>query len=101
MAGTVDILTRHYAGLELHRDGVHLAPDMPLGMRRLRFRVEHRGRWFDVELTPARLRVTVDDAEPGEARVRVYGRLHALPPGEALEVELEGRPSPAPRPAAP
>jgi trehalose/maltose hydrolase-like predicted phosphorylase len=29
MAGTMDIVTRHYAGLELHLDGLHLSPELP------------------------------------------------------------------------
>ncbi len=89
MAGAVDIVTRHYAGVELRRDGVYLSPEMPLRMRRLRFRIQHHGRWFEIELTRERLRISVDDAEPAEARVQVQGRPHVLSPGETLEVEIE------------
>jgi hypothetical protein len=57
-------------------------------MRRLRFRVKHHGRWFDVELTQERLRISVDDAERTEMRVHVQGRPYVLAPGELLEVKI-------------
>lgn len=89
MAGTVDIVRRHYAGVELREDGVHLSPDMPLRLRRLRLRLEHRGRRLDIELTHERLRVSVDDAGPGAVCVVVQGRGHELAPGATLEVDIE------------
>lgn len=89
MAGTVDIVTRHYAGVELHRDGLHLVPDMPLRLRRIRFRVQHHARWFEVELTQERLRLWVDDAETTDVRVQVQGRPYLLAPGATLELPME------------
>lgn len=89
MGGTVDIVTRHYAGLELGREAVSLAPDMPGRMRRLRFRFQHRRRWYDAEITHHRLLVSVDEAEPRTVSVEVYGRSHTLEPGGTLEIEIE------------
>lgn len=102
MGGTVDIVTRHYAGVELTRDGVRLSPDMPPRIRRLKFRIQHRGRWYTVELVPDRLRASVDDAEPAPVSIRVYDRAYELEPGRSLEVPIEPlartkrRPPPAP-----
>lgn len=89
MAGIVDIVSRHYAGLELHRDGVWLAPDMPDRIRRLRFPFQHHGRWFELVLTQKRLFVSVDDADPAAVRLFVYGKPHDLAPGGALDLEIE------------
>jgi len=89
MAGTVDIVTRHYAGLDLRRDGVHLTPDMPLRMKRLRFGFRHDGRCYELELTQERLRISVDDVEPAEVRVLVRGQAYSVAPGGTLELEIE------------
>ncbi len=100
MAGAVDIVTRHYAGLELHRDGLHLWPELPQRMRRLRFRVEQHGRWFDIELTQQRLCVSLDDAEPAGAPVHIRGRQYLLASGGTLELEMDLRaPPPSMEPA--
>jgi trehalose/maltose hydrolase-like predicted phosphorylase len=91
MAGTVDIVTRHYAGLELTREGVSFSPDMPLRVRRLRFPFQHRGRWYAVELTREQLRVSVDDAERAEVHVLIQGQPYRLSPGGSLEVAVEAQ----------
>jgi trehalose/maltose hydrolase-like predicted phosphorylase len=89
MGGTIDIVTRHYAGLELTQEAVMFAPDMPGRMRRLRFRFQRHGRWYDAVLTRDRLVVSVDDVEPHAVTVEVEGRRHVLEPGGSLKVDIE------------
>ncbi len=89
MGGTVDIVTRHYAGLELRSEGVFLAPRMPERIRRLRFGFRHRGRWYDAELAHDRLVLSIDDVEPHRVPVVVCGRRHTLEPGGTLELTLD------------
>lgn len=100
MAGTVDIVLRHYAGVRLLLDRVAITPDMPLRLRRLGFRFQHLGRWFDVALTRDRLRVAVDDAEPGAVALELIGRPVRLGPGESIEVPIEPRATTRKRPPA-
>jgi alpha,alpha-trehalase len=105
MAGTVDILMRHYAGMEMTREGVSFWPDMPERLRRVFFRVQFRGRWLEVEITRERLRVALDATEPEPLPVCLQGVCRQLPSGGALEVPLRppphrrepGEPRPAPR----
>lgn len=89
MGGTVDIVTRHYAGLEMAAECVRFAPDVPERIRRLRFRSRYRERWLTVELTLARLTIDVDDAEPTPVPVEVYGERHEIEPGGRLAVAIE------------
>jgi len=89
MAGTVDILMRHYAGMELTREGVSFWPDMPERLRRVFFRVQFRGRWLEVEITREHLRVALDATEPGPIPVCLQGLWRQLPSGGALEVPLQ------------
>ncbi len=89
MGGTVDIVVRHYAGVEHRADALCFSPSLPGRIRRLRFRLQHHRRWYAVELTQDLLRVSVDEAEPASVRVVVQGRRpQLLAPGEALEVAL-------------
>ena len=89
MAGTVDIVKRYYAGLELSRQGLAFYPHMPHRMHRIAFRARHQGRWYGIDLTHQRLRVAVDDAEEEAVTIFVEGVSYRLAPGEALEVEVE------------
>jgi alpha,alpha-trehalase len=88
MAGTVDIVMRHYAGLELGAKGARLSPDLPRRLRGLRFRFQYRGRWYDVDMTRQRVRVAVDDVGP-DVEIEIGGHLCRVPAGTAIEVELE------------
>jgi trehalose/maltose hydrolase-like predicted phosphorylase len=88
MAGTVDILMRHYAGMEMTREGVSFWPDMPERLRRVRFRVQFHGRWLEVELTREHLRVALDTTEPGAIPVCLQGVWRQLPQGGVVEVLL-------------
>ena len=87
MAGTVDIVMRHYAGLELGAKGARLSPDLPPRLRGLRFRFQYRARWYDVDMTRQRVRVAVDDIGP-DVEIEIAGRRCDIPSGTAIEVEL-------------
>ncbi len=89
MAGTVDIVMRHYAGLELTHEFVALHPDMPQRIRRIGFRARWRRRWLDLELLPTRVRVTVDADEPDPVPVHIYDQAFEIAPGDTLEVPIE------------
>mgnify|MGYP001163051746 FL=1 len=88
MAGTVATVLRRYAGVELMREGVRFAPEMPQSLRRLRFFVHWRGRWLGVDLTHDRLRLTAEQdlTEPVPVAVR-DAWLH-VGAGAVLEVPL-------------
>jgi trehalose/maltose hydrolase-like predicted phosphorylase len=87
MAGTVDIVMRHYAGLELGAKGARLSPDLPRRLRGLRFRFQYRGRWYDVEMTRQRVRVAVDDGGP-DVEIEIGGHLCRISAGSSIEVEI-------------
>jgi trehalose/maltose hydrolase-like predicted phosphorylase len=88
MAGTVSILYRHYAGLDLGPDGLHFDPDMPERFHRLAFRTNWRGRSVDVELTPSRLRLRADGDSQEVVPVRLGDSSLQLGPNQTVEVAI-------------
>jgi len=86
MAGSVGIVLRRYAGVELHREGVILEPSLPPPLRRIRCRVCWRGRWLDVELSLDRLRVSVDRDRPEAVPIRVGGTWREVPSDGTVEL---------------
>ncbi len=89
MAGTVDIVKRYYAGLELSKEGLSFYPHMPARVHRIAFRARHKGRWYDIDLTHDRLRVEVDAVEAHGVTVFIEGQAYELGPGEVVEVGIE------------
>jgi trehalose/maltose hydrolase-like predicted phosphorylase len=88
MAGTVSMVFRLYAGVNVGPSGVGFDPDLPRHFRRLAFRVHWRGRWVNAELTQDRLRLQADRDTPEDVPVRVRGERFRLAPGERREVSL-------------
>ncbi|MFU8803845.1 MAG: glycoside hydrolase family 65 protein [Bradymonadaceae bacterium] len=88
MVGTVDIVMRYYAGLELRRDGVCFSPSMPRRIESLRFRFQHQRRWYDVDLSRDRLCIGVDDADASTVHISVHGETFAIEAGGRREIPL-------------
>ncbi|QGG96943.1 HAD-IA family hydrolase [Actinomarinicola tropica] len=92
MAGTIDIVTRAFAGMETHTDRIAFTPNLPDGLRHAAFSVHHRGQRIDVSLDHARLRLTAAAGVTGsDIRVDVGGESTTLGPGEEVEFPLADR----------
>jgi len=88
MAGTVDMVLRRYAGIRVTRREVCFSPCCPPLGSGMRFRVEHRGQWLDVELTPESLALTLEDTAPRPIPVRVRDEQARLRPGQTRTFSL-------------
>jgi beta-phosphoglucomutase family hydrolase len=60
MAGTIDIVTRSFAGVTVDGNAVTLDPRLPVRLAGARFELQHRGQRLRVSLTPTSTRVTAD-----------------------------------------
>ena len=86
MAGTIDIVTRAFAGMQVNGGRLAFAPRLPDGLRHLAFQVHHRGQRIDVSLDHARLRLTAATGTAAPLRVDVAGASRLLRAGEELEI---------------
>ncbi|RPF28252.1 beta-phosphoglucomutase family hydrolase [Georgenia muralis] len=77
MAGTIDIVTRAFAGQRTEGDTVALDPNLPVGLRRARFSLVHRGQRLRISLDHDSLTVSADPCA-ANPRVRVGGRTEAV-----------------------
>lgn len=87
MAGTIDIVTRAFAGLALSDDSLSFHPHLPSGLRRVDFQLHHRGQLVAASLDHDRLRLTRGADGPSmPIEVRVGDRRMRLPGGTTIEV---------------
>jgi HAD superfamily hydrolase (TIGR01509 family) len=89
MAGTVAIILENFAGINLFADHLSLEPELPREWSSLAFKIEQRGRIFDIriakhEVTVERLEKHDPDAPP--LSIVVHGTEHSLD-GEKLSVK--------------
>src|SRR5687767_2653423 len=58
-AGTLDLVQRCYAGIQIGDDVLWLAPCLPPELEELQLPVRYRGHWLDLRLTQRALEVSV------------------------------------------
>lgn len=86
MAGMLDVLQRHYLGLRLEPDAIHLAPAVPERLRPVRMAFRCRFGAFALEWTGRELRLHAEDGNAAAAPVLHRGTREILRPGSALVV---------------
>ena len=99
MAGTLDIIQRHYAGIDTSGEVIAFYPRLPDALDSLGLRVRHRDRWYGLQITRDRFVLEVEPGPPGPLRVRVFDEEPRLEPGDRYQCDLPGRPpgwAPAP-----
>jgi trehalose/maltose hydrolase-like predicted phosphorylase len=79
MAGSIDIVTRAFAGAHLHDSTVVFDPQPPPQLRHARFTLVHRGQRLQVDLGQHRIQVAADPCatNPG-VNVQIAGNTTAL-----------------------
>ncbi len=88
MAGTLDILTRCYSGLEVRAEALWLNPRLPRELERLGFAIEYRGHLLDVGIDHHEVRVDDRDGPPAVATVLIQGHPYQLGRGGQLRHRL-------------
>ena len=89
MADTVDIVKRHYAGLQLTPGGLAFFPHLPKRMKSIAFRVQHHGRWYAVKLDETQLEVELDAVEDQPVTIQVEDETHQIEPGTSVCIDIE------------
>ena len=89
MAGTVDLVQRCYAGVEVLHDRLRVSPRIPAELGRLRFSVMYRETRIDLDLTPGLVRARIDPDAPDPVTIDVADTVIVGLPGEEIEVRLD------------
>lgn len=88
MAGTVDLVMRGYAGLEVRDDVLWFDPQLPDELPAVRFEVRYRDQRLGVELDRRHLRVHLHPCEARPIRVGFAGTVRTMAPGETHDLPL-------------
>ena len=88
MAGTVDMILRCYAGLEIRGDVLRLHPALPPELPRAEFEIVYRGQPISVELTPSQVRLRLHPHTAHSVTVCVEDKVSVLSPGDVHVVAL-------------
>ncbi len=89
MAGTVDLVQRCYAGIEMGDDVLWVNPCLPDPIQDLHFQLCYRSNWITVELTTRRVRLTVGRSRNEPVKIGFHGEVREARQGEVLEFALD------------
>ncbi|GGG63578.1 trehalose 6-phosphate phosphorylase [Kocuria dechangensis] len=89
MAGSVDILTRCYTGLEVREDMLWFHPVIPPEVPEVTFSIHYRDQPVQIELTQAALRLYLGPGPSRPLRVWVDGEVHELGASQLRVFPLE------------
>ena len=92
MAGTVDMVMRAFAGLQIRGDTLAFTPGLPHELHQLGFRVHYRGQCIDVTLDHQRLRLAAHPCTTtAPIRIDLAGTPITLAGGQTHEITLNPR----------
>ena len=89
MAGTVDIVQRCYSGLETRGGIIRFDPRLPNELKRLRFDIDYRHHWINVDIDHERLRLTAQPQDVPPIYVGYRDEIREFRPGTTLEFVLQ------------
>ncbi|MCW2134183.1 beta-phosphoglucomutase family hydrolase [Arthrobacter sp. VKM Ac-2550] len=82
MSGTVDIVIRSFAGLQIEADALTFAPRLPAHLGTTGFQFQYRGHRIDVHLGPEHLRIRLQPCTAPPVRIGVAGNYALLAGGD-------------------
>ena len=78
MAGTVDIVLRHYAGIDTSEGVMAFYPRLPEQLTHFHTRLLHRCQWYELDISRDSFRLSIDDGSGGAVKVNINGEIHEL-----------------------
>jgi alpha,alpha-trehalase len=89
MAGTVDMLTRGYTGVEPRGQVLWFNPSLPEGTDRLHMHLRYRGNALEVEITPEELKVRTLPCRAEPIRIGYLDKTYEMKTGEYRAIPLK------------
>jgi beta-phosphoglucomutase family hydrolase len=88
MAGTIDTVTRYFAGISFDNDMLNVSPNLPAHWKRLETKLCFRNSWYRLVLVHESITVTLLEAAQNELPARIGGREVSLAKGKETTVAL-------------
>lgn len=74
MAGTLDMITRYFAGIDFSKDIPEINPHLPKHWETLSMKLCHRNVWYDVELFQDKLKLTLRGRLKTSQIIKIQGK---------------------------
>ena len=90
MAGTLDVITRYFVGIDFSKQVPQFIPHLPRHWKRLVMEVRHRKNRYHIDLSRDKIKLTVKGAPKTQQPVKVNGRTIMLSGGKTRAIGIRG-----------
>jgi beta-phosphoglucomutase family hydrolase len=87
MGGTLDILFKSFAGVNIYKDSLHLKPALPKHWKRLSFKIILRNNLIGIDITRDSVTLRHIRGLAEQIKIEVYDHSYKLPNNERLTVD--------------
>jgi trehalose/maltose hydrolase-like predicted phosphorylase len=88
MAGTLDVITRYFVGIDFSKQVPQITPNLPRHWKRLVMEVRRRKVRYHIDLSQDKIKLTVNGAAKKRQPVKVNGRTVRLSGGKTRTIGL-------------
>ena len=88
MAGSLDAITRYFAGVDLSSNIPEISPNLPAHWTNLAFKICHRKIWYDFEFSKKAVKVKVAGKDKKPVSLKISGKIIRILPGQTRSVQI-------------
>ncbi|MBW2648261.1 MAG: hypothetical protein JRC53_00350 [Deltaproteobacteria bacterium] len=88
MAGTIGMISRCFAGIEISDEALELNPRMPEHWNKLSFKIFFRNIWYHFEFTTKDVRIKIEGNAEKQIPIKIAGKNIKLTVGKTKKLDF-------------
>ena len=88
MSGSLDLVQRCFAGLEVKEDALWIRPQLPEPIQKINLRVKYRGHWIALSIDHKKLKISFEEGWSNKVNIGVQDSVYEFEMGDVREFSL-------------
>lgn len=88
MAGSLDLVQRSFAGLEVGEEALWINPSIPENIKKITMRIKYRLHWISVSMDHQKLKISFEEGWSKKVNIGVIDKIYVFKQGEVREFSL-------------
>lgn len=88
MAGSVDLMQRCFAGLEVCDDALWIKPALPAHIQKITLQIKYRGHWIALSVRHDKLQIAFEEGWSNKVCIGIIDRVYEFKRGDVREFSL-------------
>lgn len=88
MAGSLDLIQRSFAGLDVSDDALWITPRLPASIKKISMRITYKQHWINISVDHEKLIISFEEGWSNEVKIGVIDEIYKFKIGEVREFYL-------------